>query len=362
MSTWTAVREPSTKAVQHAYVNARAHEINKGLGKDYRTQTIEAFRSDPILAARIKGYSGAKKDAFCADAYDRFTKILQSRDLTINFEAVKWFSSENNYISYTQMYERAIGADGKMLLKDDAAKGNFAEIRAAADDRITLPGQWAVPTVASKPEYRGLRPGGVSGGQIAVRMMAGGDFKGPTGNPEVGNLSKVPGADGSTVGFHSPNAQFNPRSKQVFAALNYGRRPNGSSIYYGRSFITLHPKFKTDAIYFSGDTFHIKDTSAQVSYQTLGAIFLKSSPEMRKLLVDSCFDGVRLPDTKEATELMEAHIFQPLNFAGGLLSVNLEASAPNVVDNAKKFCRKWGIPLNVEGGFSFKGKIADRKG
>lgn len=353
MSTWTAVREPSTRAVQHAYVNARAHEINRGLGKDYRAQTIALFRSDPLLAARIKGYSGAKKDAFCADAYDRFTKILQSRDLTINFEAVKWFSSENNYTSYTQMYERAIGKDGVMLLKDDVAKGNLAEIRAAADDRITLPRQWAA---AASPSQRGVAPNMVTGHQVYSRMMAGSKFKGPTGNPDIGNLTKVQDAPGVTTGYHSPNVQFNPRTKQVFAALNYGRRSSGSSIYYGKSFITLHPKFKTDAIYFSGDTFHIKDTSAQVSYQTLGAIFLKSSPDMRKLLIDSCFDGVRLPDTAEATELLEAHIFQPLNFKGGLLALHLEASAPEVVENAKKFCRNWDIPLTVEGGFSFKGK------
>lgn len=355
MSTWSPV-QPSARTVQHAYVNARTHEINRGLGKDYRAQTIAAFRSDPILAPRIKGYSSAKKDAFCADAYDRFTKILQSRDLTINFEAINWFDKENNYTSYTQMYERAIGKDGAMLLKD-AAKGNLAEVRSATDDRITLPAQW---TAAAAPAQRGLRPGGPSGQQITARMMAGSKIVALNQmNPmNVGNMTKVLNSDGTTAGYHSPNPYFNPRTKQVFAALNYGRRPSGSSIYYGKSFITLNPKFKTDAIYFFGDTFHITDAKAQVTYQTLGAIFLKADPSVRDQLVTSCFDGVPLKDTDDAKLLMEAHIFQPVDYySGALASLHLESGTPaHVFENAKKFCRRWNIPLTMEGGFSFRGK------
>jgi hypothetical protein len=109
---------PSTQGFQHAYVNARANEINR-LGDKTRAAAITLFRADPILGSRLKGYSGSKTDAFCANAYDRLIKDLQSRELTINFEADNWFADENTYTSYTRMYERAIGkADNRMLLME----------------------------------------------------------------------------------------------------------------------------------------------------------------------------------------------------------------------------------------------------
>jgi hypothetical protein len=349
-TTWPATAVgPSTQGCQHAYVNARAHEINR-LGDKARTATIALFGTDPILGARLKGYSGSKKDAFCADAYDRLTRDLQSRELTINFEADKWFSSENNYTSYTQMYERAIAAsDNKMLLKDDAAKGNFAEFRAAADDRITIPSQWAAVPLPQ----RGLAP---APQRIAERLMTGGKFVPKEKTMNVGNLTPVTAPDGSIAGYHSPNAKFDPKAKQVFSALNYGRRPRGSNIYYGKSYIVLDSQFKKDALYYSGDTFAIDSPGVQVTYQTLGSIFEKSTPHMRKLLVESCFDGHRLGDTDKPDELMEAHIFQPLLFAGGLSAMYIDSSSANIVDNAKKFARKWKITLTLAGGVEFKGR------
>ena len=78
---------------------------------------------------------------------------------------------------------------------------------------------------------------------------------------------------------------------------------------------------------------------------------------MRQELIKSCFDDIRLPDTSDGAELMEAHIFQPVLFAGGLSVMVLESSAaPQVVNNAKKFCRKWNVTLRVPGQFEFKGK------
>ena len=341
--------KPSTEGCQHAYVNARAHKINRRSGQA-QAATIALFRTDPIFAARLKGYSGAKKDAFCAEAYDLFTRTLQSRDLTINFEAAKWFTTENNYTSYTQMYERAISkTDGKMLLQDDPKTGNFAEFRAAADDRITLPAEWA----ATPLPQRGLAP---APQRLAERMMAGSKFVQKQKQTNVGNLTPVQNPDGTVAGYHSPNAKFDPKSKQVFSALNYGRRPHGSSIYYGESYIVLNPKYKKDALYYSGDTYSIDSPASQVTYQTLGSIFEKAKPDMRKLLVASCFDGIRLEDTKEAHDLMEAHIFQPLLFADGLAAIHVESTSPVVIDNAKKFARKWNIPLTMTGGVGFKGK------
>ncbi|MDE3186356.1 MAG: hypothetical protein KGM96_02380 [Acidobacteriota bacterium] len=342
MSSWAPV-QPSAKVVQHHYVNARAHEINKGQGSKLRSDTIAAFRNHPILAARFKGYSGAKKDAFCEDAYERFTAILQSRDLTINFEAAKWFSQENTRDSYKQMYAGGIGDDGVMLLKD-GAKGNFADVRVAADDRVTFPTQWQN---VQPPAHRGLRPGLQSGDQIQKRMLAGAKIEAfVPGQIAKAQITPATNAKGDK-GYHSPNKYFNPHSKQVFSAVNYGRRPNGSSTYYGNSYLLLNPKLKVDALYYSGDTFQVASADAQVSYKTLGAIFLKSTDHMRKLLIDSCFDNMRLPNTAHASELLEAPIFQEVRFATEVAELHLEPSPPGIMLNAKRFCAKWGIKLSI---------------
>jgi hypothetical protein len=84
---------------------------------------------------------------------------------------------------------------------------------------------------------------------------------------------------------------------------------------------------------------------------------LKAKPQMRREIVQSCFDNLSLPDTDDGGLLMEAHIFQPVRFADGLSAVVLEENAsPAVVQNAKTFCRKWGITLTVPGKFEFKGR------
>lgn len=339
MSTWTSA-QPSAGLVQQHYVNARVNEINRQYGDRYKADTIQAFRTDPILAARLKGYTSAKKLAFCEDAYRRLTKDLQSRDLTINLKSASWFTTENPYDSYAQMYERGI-KNGRMVL-DDSDPLNPAEIRVATDDRVTFPTQWAG---AQAPAQRGLRPGTQSPQKIMGRMMAGKELL-PIGANTLGNLNSVRKSDGS-AGYESPNIRFDPKTKQVFAALNYGRRPHGSSIQYGWSYLVLKDHLKVDAVYFPGDTFYLSGADMQVSYQTLGAVFLKASPIMREVLIQSCFDGVRLPDTDNGMYLMEAHVFQAVKFASDVAELRLDVSSPQIMSNAKKFCNKWGIKLSI---------------
>lgn len=338
MSAW-APTQPSAKLVQQHYVNARVNEINRQFGDSFKTDTIQQFRTDPTLAARLKGYTSAKKLAFCEDAYRRLTSCLQSRDLTINLKSASWFTTENQYDSYAQMYERAIQG-GRMIL-DDSDPLNPAEIRSAADDRVTFPTQWAG---AQAPAQRGLRPGVQSPQKIMGRMMAGNKLV-RYGGDTSGYLNPV--QNGATQGYESPNIRFDPKTKQVFAALNYGRRPHGSSILYGNSYLVLKSSLKADAVYFPGDTFYLSGADKQVSYQTLAAIFLKAKPQMRKVIIDSCFDDVRLPDTSSPTYLMEAHIFQPVKFATDIAELRLEPSAPGIMRNAKIFCQKWGIKLSI---------------
>ncbi|MGB7190078.1 MAG: hypothetical protein WBD10_08080 [Acidobacteriaceae bacterium] len=339
MSTWTPV-QPSASVVQQHFVNARVGEINRQFGDRYKTDTIQQFRTDPTLALRLKGYSSSKKLAFCEDAYRRITKDLQSKDLTINLKAASWFTNENPYESYAQMYEKAVKG-GRMIL-DDSDPNNPAEIRSATDDRVTFPTQWAG---AQAPAQRGLRPGVQSPQKIMGRMMVGKTLV-PLGGNTAGYLNPVPNS-GEFRGYEPPNIRFDPKSKQVFAALNYGQRPHGSSTFYGKSYLVLKNHLKVDSVYFPEDTFYLSGADIQVSYQTLGAIFLKAKATMRAAIVQSCFDGIRLPDTSDGAYLMEAHVFQPVKFATDVAELRLEPSAPGIMNNAKKFCNKWGIKLAI---------------
>lgn len=63
-----------------------------------------------------------------------------------------------------------------------------------------------------------------------------------------GNLV-APAVDARNEELEASNPYFNPWSKQIFAALNYGRRPHGATVTYGRSYLVLNLKFKTNAIY-----------------------------------------------------------------------------------------------------------------
>lgn len=339
MSTW-APTQPSAGLIQQHYVNARVNEINRQHGGQYKAETVQALLNDPLLRPRLKGYTHAKKLAFCEDAYRRLTRDLQSRDLTINLKSASWFTTENPYDSYAQMYERATKG-GRMIL-DDSDPLNPAKVRSAADDRVTFPTQWAG---AAAPAQRGLRPGVQSPQRIMGRMMAGKTLV-RFGGDTTGYLNPVPNT-GETQGYESPNVRFDPKTKQVFAALNYGRRPHGSSTQYGKSYLVLKSNLKVDAVYFPGDTFYLSGADQQVSYQTLGAVFLKAKEMMREEIVKSCFDGVRLPDTDSGAYLMEAHIFQQVKFATDVEELRLEPSAPGIMRNAKIFCQKWGIKLSI---------------
>ncbi|HEU5458419.1 MAG TPA: hypothetical protein VFU68_07355 [Terracidiphilus sp.] len=341
MGTWNPV-SPSARVVQHHFVNARVSELNRSEGPQLRKDTIELFRNDETLAPRLKGYSASKKQAYCEDAFDRLTRILQSRQLTINFHADRWFTKENTYETYAQMYERGI-KNGRMIL-DDSDDDNPAEVRTAADDRVTFPKHWSA---AAAPSHRGLMPGAVQSPKaIMNRMMAGRKIV-PYGGDTTGVLNPVPNTDSKSRGYESPNPRFDPRTKQVFAGVNYGRRPHGSSTNYGNSYIVLNPNLGVDAIYFPSDTFDLPGANKQVSYQLLAAIYFKAGKHMRQEIVKSCFDGNRLPDSANGKDLMEAHIFQPVRFSSHVTEMYLETSPPGIMRNAKRFCDKWGIKLMI---------------
>jgi hypothetical protein len=338
------------RVVQHHYVRAELRQINTHGRNRLLTEAFTALKlCTPKLAT-----AGDKK---LMEAFDHMTRRLQQANLTINFQALAWFAKPNPYESYTQMYERAIksfgeGGDGKvahMVMKGDSL--NPATTRANADDRATFGSFMTKKDGSFKPEFGGIG-----------RMMSPGGLK-QTGTDKSGNAEYV-----------ASNPYFNPKAKQVFAALDYGRRPHGSCIYYGKSMMVLNEKLKTNAIFFAGDTFFASDEATkmtkglppgsvarvgadhQVSYELLGALLPFAGPKLRQELVTSCLLDALLKDTAEAELLVEAHLFEPILFKSAVdkMFVVLEDKDGNQLDketrkavqaNADDFCKRNAIKL-----------------
>jgi hypothetical protein len=314
------VQTVQARVVQHQYVRAELRDINMRKGDALRQATLAALKALP---------QGRKcTQAQLLEGFQHMTKRLQTADLTINFKAPSWFMNPNNYDSYTQMYERGVRtinvpsapAIKQMRLTGDAL--NPAKLRAEADDKVTF----------------------------RQDMMSGGKFK-----PAFGGMGRVmspgnlvtPTVDARKGEFEASNPFFNPKSKQVFAALNYGRRPHGSTITYGHSYMVLNAKFKLNAIYFAGDTFGVNGglrvaADDQVSYDLLAAVYPKAHLTMQADLVKSCLQDSSLNDAKsseELTLLLEAHLFEPLTFAGNLEKIFL--SGQDHIDNRPLTGDEW---------------------
>jgi len=326
---WTAGSKSG--AVQHAFVNARIADINRHALSRLFTPTLDALKAtDPSLrkASRKK----------LEEAFMHMQQRLQTAPLTINFVATKWFMTPNNYDSYTQMYERAVKA-GQMKLTDSPL--NPAAIRVAADDRATFPktavdadfevtgmgGRWRkydLKATAAPGVGRGLAPGGRGFGDAVVKMAPGALNKSAAGE------------------YTATNPQFDPRTKQVFAALDYGRRPHGACFDYGYSHLVLSDKFRRDAIYFGGDTFGVMEGKSvtaedQVSYDVLAAVYLKANPDLRRDLLSSCLRDGTLGDTKEKDLLLEAHLFEAVRFSGGAVAMYVSGKDQLIqADNTKR--------------------------
>lgn len=310
---WTAAAKPTTtnqqltdqqqrvqaRVVQHQYVRAELRDINMRKGGVLIEETLAA------LALTPQGKKCTR--AQLLEGFQHMTKRLQTAELTINIKAPSWFMTPNNYASYTQMYERAVRAvtmaDGstvnRMRLKDDPL--NPAVMRAGADDKVTFRKDMMSGS-KFKPSFAGLG-----------RVLSPGTLAAPTVDAKAGE-------------FEASNPYFNPKSKQVFAALNYGRRPHGATVTYGHSYLVLNSKFKTNAIYFAGDTFGVNAgmkvaADDQVSFDLLGAIYGKAMPQMQADLYKSCILDGKLADAMASMEIMlllEAHLFEPLTFQGNI--------------------------------------------
>lgn len=332
----------STKSVQREYVDKRLREINRPNAK--KEQVVEAAIKERMAADGL-----GQTDWL--DAYRRMNTSLQMAELTINFDAERWFSKPNNYSTYTQMYERGMTAGGSRVLAD-GTEGNRALDRAQADDIVTLPESWGT---ASRFTQRRRLHDALSATGSATSSKAGVDN--PHHTRDFREAGATLGEDGKErKGYVLGNKHFKPRAKQIFAALNYGRRERGSNYYYGHSHLILRPSLKERALYFPGDTFFLHQSTkpgvrAQTSYLQLAALFEHALPALQKDVWAACRWNRILFDTKDAVKLIEAHLFQELKIAEDVQAVVLsrtvkrkvpltEPEWQRIVANARDWCTR----------------------
>ena len=203
---WQSQRAPSTQVVRKAYTNARAHDININQGNQLRAETVKLLSDGGQYPGDIM--------------YDDLSQFLQSKDLTINFNADVWFSTPNNYQSYIQMYEKAINKETGEMLLSDADPLNPALGRVMADTHATFPAHWHGPE-RSSPYNRGLNPRFQGKGQRIMGRMHTGEMV-EAGSNQQGHTQ-----------FRGSNKLFNPKTKQVFAGLKL-RKPAPRIFYYLR--------------------------------------------------------------------------------------------------------------------------------
>jgi len=338
----TSMIAPSSKSIQKEYVDKRLRGIkheDKAKASAVAQKVTELQRSHNIGTA-----------VPWTTTYLRILERLQSADLTINLDAGSWFLHDNRYTTYTQMYERAVGANGQLALKDDAY--NKAAVRAVADDLVTLPEEWANahPFSQRKRLYKAMSVTGAT--HAAGAHMA--------GLKQADHPNLV--GDG-TKGFATTNKHFKPKAREVFAALNYGRRLHGANTTYGFSHLVLNPALKKRAFYYPSDTFFLasKGTSSQCSYDTIGSVLKDADPRLLAALWDSCHDRKSLPDTAKGALMIEAHLFQKVKIAEDVQALVLSRSrAPgkplfaenewrDIVQNATAWCARNSVRLVFAG-------------
>ena len=110
MSNFLSKLVPTSKSIQKEYTEKRQRLL---------------YANDPAKTARVQAKMEeliARKNMGVGDwhaFYLSMHRALQESDLTVNFDARKWFLQENNYATYSQMYERA-STGGRMALKSDS--------------------------------------------------------------------------------------------------------------------------------------------------------------------------------------------------------------------------------------------------
>lgn len=342
MSSILSKIRPTSASVQKEYVEKRQRAL---------------YANDPAKTAAVQKKVEAAMAANGQQAGDwhkvylKIHSALQASNLTINFEAGNWFFRENKYDTYAQMYERSVGADKVMTLRDADAK-NPAVPRAMADDLVTIPEEWAHahPFSQRKRLYNAMNVSGASLSEVVASKKG-------VSAANSGLASNLRGD--KDKGYRTTNKDFKPKARQVFAGLNYGVRPHGSTTFYGFSYLVLNPALKQNALYYPSDTFYIatRGTATQAAFNTIGALMQYASPLLMRQLWTSCYSMHTLPDTDSGDELIEAHIFKKLKIAEDVQTVVLSRQRKNgeqpwsnaewnhIVNNATKWCQRNSVRL-----------------
>lgn len=340
-SAWSKGAAPQAADPKYRSVGARMtmqhfarHEVT-----DISSREAEMYTELIAVLKQYPDFAKLSKKQIVARIQE-ISKKLQSSDLTINFKCYKWSAGKNTYKAYTQMYDRGIRtvklADGtetqEMRLK--AGGGNFK--RDDADTKVTFTDK------ASSPQMQGVARFMQTGGLVD----AGKDDK--TGE----DVAKA------------ANAHFNPKARQIFAALNYGQREHASAPYYGESFLILKDELKLNAIYYPSDTFLQTDATKRATYGTLFAIVTFAGRLMRDQIIEVFHKNRSLEDVQGAGmgELLEAHIFDTVVFSkdvkelrlslreaadgGAKDNFNPPIAADTIKNNAREFCQRNGIKLS----------------
>lgn len=274
-------------------------------------------------------------DAQLADVIKNMARSLQSAQLTINFPTVGWFDRPNHYRVYKQMYERGdeiVTIDNgtrERIIKGNAS--NTAGKRDEVDTRVSF-----APNI-NTPGMQGVK-----------RFMH-------TGKGELRDKSLL-----------VSNAQFNSKARQIFAALNYGRRPGGCSTHYGPHYFVLKERFKHNAIYYMGDTFTPgMDHNSRVTYGFLPALILHATKDGELDLINACYRSMTMQNTDRADLMVEAHIYDRIVFSEAIeemvvdrqkfhmdirsqiyLNDRTDITEEEAVNNVKIFAHVNGIRLN----------------
>lgn len=115
---WKDGQKDPTRSIQHAFANCRLAAINASKNSQKLiAETMKALKAD------VPGLKKASNDKLLA-AFWQLTASLQKAELTLNFEALKWFNYENTSDSYMQMYERASAPGGGVKLSNE--DGSFS--------------------------------------------------------------------------------------------------------------------------------------------------------------------------------------------------------------------------------------------
>lgn len=344
---WAAARGPSAKHVQKVYVDTRLKEL-EAVSAPMVAKTLLII--EQVLLRRIpeKKRPRSIKAIELKRVYQQIQTSLQSAQLTVNFGAYAWFAKANPYDTYTQMYQRAVerrGGEDVMVLKDTPQ--NQADTRAGVDNNVTFPKNWTRnKTVRIAERGQSLGTHLHSPARVQAQM-------------DTGKLNDVRADPKGLAEWTARNKSFNPDTKQIFLALNYGRRPHGSAVNYGHSYFIAKDDLKARCLYYSRDTFHSGtvldpnnpavplmnqniDASLQVPFGTLGTILAADASlqnvsserlaevlnndvdrdeawRIREAIFEACYDGKALKDitvsSANADYLLEAHHFGTLQFS-----------------------------------------------